>query len=163
MHLTLKAALGALLFGSALLAMPHGTAEAATLPVPDIPAINPSAAGDGRVELAQSREDRRRQWRYDRRSHGDRFRYPYRKWRYYYNGYYYQRPYWNFVIPFGYGYGPGVYYYDDYDYDYDYSPRYLSNRHVRWCLNRYRSYNPRTNTWIAYSGAVRQCISPYGP
>ena len=36
-------------------------------------------------------------------------------------------------------------------------------RHVRWCLNRYRSYNPRNNTWVAYSGRVRQCISPYGP
>jgi hypothetical protein len=36
-------------------------------------------------------------------------------------------------------------------------------RHVKWCLNRYRSYNPRNNTWVAYSGRVRQCISPYGP
>jgi len=34
-------------------------------------------------------------------------------------------------------------------------------RHVRWCLNHYRSYDPGTNTWIAYSGQVRQCISPY--
>jgi hypothetical protein len=32
---------------------------------------------------------------------------------------------------------------------------------VRWCEDRYRSYNVRTNTWVAYSGAVRQCISPY--
>jgi opacity protein-like surface antigen len=36
-------------------------------------------------------------------------------------------------------------------------------RHVRWCHNRYRSYNARSNTWVAYSGRVRQCISPYGP
>jgi hypothetical protein len=32
---------------------------------------------------------------------------------------------------------------------------------VAWCLNRYRSYNPRTNTWVSYSGRVRQCHSPY--
>ena len=37
------------------------------------------------------------------------------------------------------------------------------SRHVQWCLNRYRSYQPRSNTWVAYSGRVRQCISPYGP
>jgi hypothetical protein len=37
------------------------------------------------------------------------------------------------------------------------------SRHVEWCLNRYRSYNVRTNTWVAYSGRVHQCVSPYGP
>lgn len=36
-----------------------------------------------------------------------------------------------------------------------------SNAHRRWCHNRYRSYNSRTNTWVAYSGRVRQCHSPY--
>jgi hypothetical protein len=34
-------------------------------------------------------------------------------------------------------------------------------RHVNWCHNRYRSYNARNNTWVAYSGRVRQCVSPY--
>jgi len=34
-------------------------------------------------------------------------------------------------------------------------------RHVEWCFNHYRSYNPRNNTWVSYSGEVRQCISPY--
>jgi hypothetical protein len=29
-------------------------------------------------------------------------------------------------------------------------------------LDRYRSYNPRTNTWVSYSGNVNQCNSPYG-
>ena len=37
------------------------------------------------------------------------------------------------------------------------------SRHVEWCLNRYRSYNVRTNTWVSYSGRVHQCVSPYGP
>jgi hypothetical protein len=46
------------------------------------------------------------------------------------------------VVPRRYGYGYG-------------------NRHVRWCQNRYRSYSVRTNTWVAYSGRVRECVSPY--
>jgi BA14K-like protein len=37
----------------------------------------------------------------------------------------------------------------------------VSSRHVNWCENRYRSYNPGTNTWLSYSGNYRQCISPY--
>jgi hypothetical protein len=35
------------------------------------------------------------------------------------------------------------------------------NAHVQWCLDRYRSYNVRRNTWISYSGDVRRCRSPY--
>ena len=33
--------------------------------------------------------------------------------------------------------------------------------HVEWCLDRYRSYNPRTDAFLAYSGRYKQCISPY--
>lgn len=53
--------------------------------------------------------------------------------------------------------------YDDGDYGYD-DGDYgggLSSRHVRYCLNKYQSYNPRNNTWLAYSGRVHQCRSPY--
>ena len=35
------------------------------------------------------------------------------------------------------------------------------NRHVRWCLNNYRSYDPATDTFVAYGGAVRRCNSPF--
>jgi hypothetical protein len=35
------------------------------------------------------------------------------------------------------------------------------SRHVRWCLNRYQTYDPSTNTYIAYGGVVRRCRSPY--
>ena len=45
------------------------------------------------------------------------------------------------------------------------APRYVYrggyNAHVRWCLNRYRSYNPATNRFIAYGGAYKTCYSPY--
>lgn len=39
--------------------------------------------------------------------------------------------------------------------------RPAGSRHVRWCLNRYRTYDPSTNTYIAYGGEVRRCRSPY--
>ncbi len=58
----------------------------------------------------------------------------------------------------GYGYG----------YGYGYSDRYYAaptavgfSDHDRWCAARYRSYNPRTNLFFAYSGEFRACISPY--
>ncbi len=66
-------------------------------------------------------------------------------------------------------YAANRYYGDDYYDDgyYGYNDGYsdyrggLSSRHVRYCLNRYKSYNPRTNTWVAYSGRVHRCRSPY--
>lgn len=33
--------------------------------------------------------------------------------------------------------------------------------HVNWCLSRYRSYQPRSNTYVSYGGRVKQCYSPY--
>jgi hypothetical protein len=61
------------------------------------------------------------------------------------------------------GYGGYNYYGDDYYDDYydDYDGGGLSSRHIRFCLNKYRSYNPRTNTWVSFSGRVKQCYSPY--
>ena len=35
------------------------------------------------------------------------------------------------------------------------------SRHVEWCLDRYRSYNPRTDTYVTYGGRHKHCISPY--
>ena len=33
--------------------------------------------------------------------------------------------------------------------------------HVGWCLNRYRSYHPSSNTFQPYYGSRRACYSPY--
>lgn len=62
--------------------------------------------------------------------------------------YYRHRPY----------YGPRRYYRPRYD-----RPRYYGGRsaHVRWCLNRYRTYNPATNRYHAGGGVYRVCYSPY--
>jgi hypothetical protein len=37
----------------------------------------------------------------------------------------------------------------------------MGSDHVEWCRDRYRSYNVRTNTWVSYSGRVRECVSPF--
>lgn len=73
---------------------------------------------------------------------------------------------------FGYGcdwerpryYRPGPYY----GHRRYYRPRYERPRyyggysaHVRWCLNRYRTYNPETDRYHAGRGIYRVCHSPY--
>ncbi len=40
-------------------------------------------------------------------------------------------------------------------------PSDFDNAHVEWCQGRYRSYNPRDNTWVSFSGRVRECDSPF--
>ena len=39
----------------------------------------------------------------------------------------------------------------------------LTDAHVEWCSERYRSYDPVDNSYNAYSGARRECVSPYSP
>jgi len=33
--------------------------------------------------------------------------------------------------------------------------------HVNWCLDRYRSYDPDTDTFVGYDGYEHRCVSPY--
>ena len=40
-------------------------------------------------------------------------------------------------------------------------PVILSPEHVQWCLDRYRSYNPRTNLFMVRRNVFRQCVSPW--
>jgi hypothetical protein len=56
-----------------------------------------------------------------------------------------------------YYYGGGPYYYRPY------RPLYapVGSAHVRWCLNRYRSYDPRSNSFMGYDGYRHRCRSPY--
>jgi len=96
----------------------------------------------------------RRVWNRDH--DGPRCRYRRGDCRHFYRGYYYVNPWW-LVPPVVIG---GSRYYEDDYYD-DYPVRSYGRRHVEWCMDRYRSYNPRTNTWVSYSGDIRQCVSPY--
>ncbi len=89
-------------------------------------------------------------YRYPRYYSG--YRYPY-----YYGGYGY--PAWGYG-GVGIALGFGNYYgYDD-DYDGGYADD-GGSAHVRWCLNRYRSYNPRTDTFLGYDGYRHRCRGPY--
>ncbi len=38
---------------------------------------------------------------------------------------------------------------------------YSGDSHVQWCFARYRSYDPGNNTYRAFSGEIRSCVSPY--
>jgi hypothetical protein len=42
-----------------------------------------------------------------------------------------------------------------------YHRTYYGNAHVDWCLNRYRSYDVRSDTFQPYHGPRRYCHSPY--
>ena len=151
--------LGALAFTGA------GASAAAMLPLSPAASGEANAAGDGIVQVTDKRNwnnnyfNNRCPYRYG--GCRDFYRYKhYRNDRFYRNNHFYRRNHYNgsnFVLPLIIGGGFGAY--DYYDYDYGYAR--VSNKHVRWCLDRYRSYNPRTNLWTAYSGRKRQCDSPY--
>jgi hypothetical protein len=89
--------------------------------------------------------------RYDRRRHGSRYSYRRPGFTYHYGGYYYAHPWW-----LGPSVGIGVT-----------VPVYpapgvnLPAAHVQWCINRYRSYDPRTDTYVPRIGVRARCISPY--
>lgn len=36
-----------------------------------------------------------------------------------------------------------------------------TNSHVNWCMNKYRSYDPRSDTFQPYNGGRKYCNSPY--
>ena len=37
----------------------------------------------------------------------------------------------------------------------------LTQRHLQWCENQYRSYRASDNTFQPYNGPRQQCVSPY--
>jgi len=130
--------------GAGLIGFSATEASAVTL-MPQKPA---AAVADNSL-LLEVRNHRDRRW--DRRRHGTRYHRRSNRYRHYYGGYWYENPWW--ILPMiGAGIALNHRNYDGY-----------GSRHVRWCMDRYRSYNVRTNTWVSYSGDVRQCNSPYGP
>jgi hypothetical protein len=99
--------------------------------------------------------------KWDRERHGSRCEYRRGECRHFYRGYYYETPWWTLPFAVGEGIGSNRHYEDEDDYyDDEDDEGGWSNSHIEWCLHRYRSYNPRNNTWVSYSGRVRECISP---
>lgn len=104
----------------------------------------------GRVRNHRSNRNR---FAYRSNRHGPRFRRQRGRNRFYNNGFWYVSPFWLGQSLYN-GYYGNDYYGDDY-----YEPQ--GNSHTRWCLNRYRSYNPRTDTFRGYDGYDHKCRSPY--
>ena len=156
-----------LVAGAGLLAAASLPASAFSVPVQQ----QAVAVGGGTSDLLLTvrnrhiRDGNRHNRHWNRRLHGPRCTFRRGNCNQFYGGYYYANPWWLTVPLVGGGYGYGADYggypdenvYDDSGYD---SPAY-GNSHVRWCMERYRSYNARYNTWVSYDGDVRQCVSPY--
>lgn len=43
----------------------------------------------------------------------------------------------------------------------DVQPASHTDDHVAWCMERYRSYRPESNSYTPYSGGSRECVSPF--
>ena len=142
-------AAGALL-GFSAMTFPSGHVSAAGMPL-STPAATQSNVVDGVIQVAERKGDRRLRDRWDRRRDGQRCSKRFGNCRHFHRGYYYETPWWTLPLIVGGGIALNNAYDDD---------RY-GDRHVEWCLDRYRSYDPRTNTWVSYSGNVNQCNSPY--
>lgn len=142
----------------ALAAMGAGLAGlssgASAFPVQTAPAIENGSST--LLTDVRTRYERNRVVTYDRHRHGMRCGSWSNHCRYRHGGYYYENPWW--LLP---AVGVGVAIGAAGTYDRGYGG--YGSRHVEWCMDRYRSYNPRYNTWVSYSGRVNQCISPYGP
>lgn len=154
--------LAAGVLGGAMLLSGAAPASAVTLPSA---AVN-APAGAGMVEEVQRgerrarRDDDRRYSRrdgrrdYDRDRHGPRYSYRRPGFQHYYGGHYYSSPWWTgpsigfgITVPgvalgLGGGYGG-------------------QSAHVQWCLNRYRTYDPGSDTYIPRVGERAYCNSPY--
>jgi hypothetical protein len=102
------------------------------------------------IEQVQQRCDVRR---WDQRRHGARYRHRTPTYRYHYDGGWYASPRWGVGSSITFGFGtPGYYggHYGGYH-----------SAHADWCLNRFRSYDPRSDTYLGYDGFRHRCRSPY--
>lgn len=142
-----------------------GASATAAAMLPLSPAVTgqANAGNDGIVQVDSNRKWKKKwnnnnnNWNGDWNNNNNNWKYRKHR-RGYDNGLYLSLP-----LILGGAYAANNYYdngYDDYGDDYDNGGR-VSSRHVQWCLNKYRSYNPRYNTWVAYSGQVKKCYSPY--
>ncbi len=140
-------ALGAVL-GFGVMASTGGVASAGAM-FSLSPGMTAQNTPDGVIQIAS--KDRRFETRWNRERHGNRCSKRNDRCRHFHDGFYYETPWW--TLPLIIGGSIAANRYDDDDFN---------DAHIEWCLDRYRSYNPRTNLWVAYSGNVYECNSPYG-
>jgi hypothetical protein len=111
--------------------------------------------GDTRRGLSDARHDRRYDRRYSRRDdRRDGYRHHRRK--HHHDDYYVYYGGGGWLGYYGYPYD-----YYDYGYDYGYNANSYQSSHVEWCLNRYRSYDPASDTFLGYDGNRHRCNSPF--
>lgn len=145
-----KTFLSIMLISAGAIGFASAPASAVTLPV--VKQVTEQNAGNANLLTEVASRPRHRAARhYNRHYHGPRCSYRRGNCRHYYGGYYYNNPWWLVGPAIGAAVilsTPTVVYAG-------------GSRHVAWCRAKYRSYNARTNTWIAYGGEVRRCYSPY--
>ena len=136
-------AMSALALSGLGLVTPVNTASAAMVsPVPAYSHIQGSGV-QLPIELVKKKHH------YNKHRHGHRYRDRRHGYGHYYRGYWYAVPWW-----LGAAAVTAPYYAAP-------RPSYGGDAHVQWCLDRYRSYNPRTDTYRGYDGYDHRCISPY--
>ena len=156
------------MLGLGTLALAADASAAPLQPFSPLAASGANALNTGIVQV----KHRNSQWNnqsgsvmmWDQKRHGNRCKFRNDDCNHFYRGHYYQTPWWTLPVIIGGGLAAQDYYGDNgYDNSYGDDAYYDGggSSHVEWCLNRYRSYNPRTNTWVSYSGQVRQCTGPY--
>ncbi len=139
----------AAVLGIGSLALPSASASAAITYLPNQMNLT-EGSNDGLLLQVNHRRSHKMMW--NRRNHGDRYRYRSDRHRHYRDGYYYSTPWWLLTAPLVIGTTYSSRHYRDRDY---------GDRHTQWCYDRYRSYNARYNTWVSYDGSVHECNSPY--
>lgn len=145
-------------------ATPEMAAPAAAFPTSQVgSSVTPGLKFDNSNLLAEVGYNWRKRRGYNNYYGGKRHSYRRYKYNNYHNGWRHRRHYNNYLpyygglafgLGYGLGYGGGYGYYGDGYYG-------GGGGHVQWCLNRYRSYNPRTNTFMGYDGYRHRCNSPY--
>ena len=96
--------------------------------------------------------------KYDRNAHGPRYRSKHKGYTHYHDGYWYATPWWTAAAVGGailggvantvQGVGEAV-------------TGGGNDDHVSWCEQRYRSYDPATDTYVGRGGVEKPCVSPY--
>jgi hypothetical protein len=156
MHKFVMSGIAAGVIGGAMLLSGSAPASAATLPSFAVATPGDTAVVENVQYSSRDRRARRDRQarRYDRRYHGQRYSYARPGFRHYYGGHYYSSPWW-YGPSIGFGFTlPGV--------TLGLTPGYGgSSAHVQWCMNRYRTYDPGTDTYIPRVGERAYCNSPY--
>jgi hypothetical protein len=103
--------------------------------------------GERGGEYSERRGHDGRRFVYDQRRYGSRYSYRHGNYRHYHDGYYYASPWW---LGAGVGAIVGSAIANSQEY---------SDEHAEWCASQYRSYDPRTNTYIGRGGRRFVCVT----